>query len=73
MEAFRTEKDSIGSRLVPTGAYFGVQSLRASENFNITGRGLHRQFIFAIVELKKAAAITNKAAGVYDEIGRAHV
>ena len=68
MEAFRTEKDSIGTRLVPTGAYYGVQSLRASENFNITGRRLHRQFVFAIVELKKAAAITNKAAGVYDGV-----
>ena len=68
MEAFRTEKDSIGTRLVPTEAYYGVQSLRASENFNITGRRLHRQFVFAIVELKKAAAITNKAAGVYDGV-----
>lgn len=68
MEAFRTEKDSIGTRLVPTGAYYGVQSLRASENFNITGRRLHRQFVFAIVEIKKAAAITNKAAGVYDGV-----
>ena len=66
MEAYRTEKDSIGSRLVPTGAYYGVQSLRASENFNITGRRLHKAFIFAVVEIKKAAAITNKAAGVYD-------
>ena len=66
MEAYRTEQDSIGARLIPTGAYFGVQSLRALENFNITGRRLNQEFVFAIVEIKKAAAITNKKAGVLD-------
>ncbi len=67
MKAYREEYDSIGARLVPIEAYYGIQSLRASENFNITGRKLHDQFIVAIVELKKAAAITNRDAGVYDE------
>ena len=67
MKAYREEHDSIGARLIPAEAYYGVQSLRASENFNITGRKLHSQFVFAIVELKKAAAITNRDAGVYDE------
>lgn len=67
MKAYREEYDSIGTRLVPTEAYYGVQSLRASENFHITGRKLHDQFVIAIVELKKAAAITNRDAGAYDE------
>ena len=34
---FRSEHDSIGDRTVPKDAYYGVQSLRASENFHITG------------------------------------
>ena len=35
--AFRTESDSIGSREVPVDAYYGVQSMRAAENFPISG------------------------------------
>ena len=66
MKSYREETDSIGSRMVPSEAYYGVQSLRGSENFRITGRGMHPELIFAIVELKKAAAIANRDAGVYD-------
>lgn len=66
MKAFREERDSIGIKLVPDEAYYGIQSLRGAENFKITGRGMHPQLIRAIVELKKAAAITNCDAGVYD-------
>ena len=67
MTTYREEFDSIGAKLVPQEAYYGVQSLRALENFHITGRKLHNQFVIAIVELKKAAALTNKEVGVYDE------
>lgn len=66
MKDYREEQDSIGVREIPAEAYYGVQSLRGSENFHITGRGMHPQFIRAIVELKKAAAMTNRDAGVYD-------
>ena len=34
---FRVEKDSIGTKDVPENVYYGVQSLRAAENFHITG------------------------------------
>lgn len=64
MISYREEYDSIGSRMIPSKAYYGVQSLRGAENFNITGRRLHPQFIRATVEIKKAAAIANKEAGV---------
>lgn len=67
MKAYREEQDSIGVRMIPNEAYYGVQSLRGAENFNITGRRMHPEFIRAIVELKKAAAITNRDVGVYDE------
>lgn len=63
MQKFREESDSIGSRKIPIDAYYGVQSLRGAENFNITGHRLHPEFIRAMAELKKAAAMTNKKVG----------
>ena len=60
----RIEKDSIGKRELPKNAYYGVQSLRAHENFPISGQKVHKQFIRAIAEIKKAAALTNMQAGV---------
>ena len=67
MLKFRLESDSIGEKQVPIDAYYGVQSMRARENFKISGTKIHNEFIRAIVEIKKAAAITNKDAGVIDE------
>ena len=64
MKAYREEHDSIGSKMIPTDAYYGVQSLRGAENFHITGRKLHPEFIRAIAEIKKASAMTNKEVGV---------
>lgn len=64
---FREEQDSIGKKLVPSDAYYGVQSLRAAENFRITGKRVHPEFIKSIVEVKLAAAITNRDAGVIDK------
>ena len=60
MEKFRIERDSIGEKQVPIDAYYGVQSLRAKENFKISGTKVHPEFINAIVLVKKAAAIANK-------------
>ncbi|MBO7341797.1 MAG: aspartate ammonia-lyase, partial [Clostridia bacterium] len=65
MKLYREEQDSIGVRQIPVDAYYGVQSLRGAENFNITGRKMHPEFIRAMVELKKASAITNGAVGVF--------
>ncbi len=67
MEKFRIEHDSIGEKEVPIDAYYGVQSLRAQENFKISGKKVHPEFIKAIVEVKKAAAIANGVANVIDK------
>jgi aspartate ammonia-lyase len=68
----RMEADGIGNMEVPAKAYYGIQSLRAMKNFNITGRPLHPIFIKNLVKIKKAAAITNMEAGLLDiKIGRA--
>lgn len=69
---FRIESDSIGAKKVPMDAYYGVQTLRASENFHITGLKIHKDFIISIVQIKKAAALSNEIAGLLDEkIGNA--
>ena len=60
---FRVEHDSIGDKEVPSDAYYGVQSLRAAENFPITGLTMHPEMVSSIVYIKKAAAITNNETG----------
>ena len=60
----RTESDSIGTMKVPAEAYYGVQAMRARDNFPITGRQLHPLFIQNIAIIKKAAEITNRDAGL---------
>lgn len=62
----RVEADSIGSMELPEEAYYGVQSLRAFNNFNITGRKMHKLMIISLAEIKKAAAITNRNSGLLD-------
>ena len=63
----RMEHDSIGALNVPEEAYYGVQSIRAATNFQITHRPLHPVLIDSIVMVKKAAAITNEKSGKLDQ------
>lgn len=63
----RMEKDSIGSKEIPEDVYYGVQSLRAAENFRITGLTMHREIINSLAQIKKAAAITNCEVGLLDK------
>ncbi|HIS31692.1 MAG TPA: aspartate ammonia-lyase [Candidatus Limivivens intestinipullorum] len=64
---YRTERDSIGTKAVPEDVYYGVQSLRAAENFHITGLFMHPEIINSLAYIKKAAAITNCEAGLLDK------
>ena len=61
------EHDSIGALNVPAEAYYGVQSMRAATNFQITHRPLHPVLIDSIEMVKKAAAITNEKSGKLDQ------
>lgn len=63
----RTERDSIGEHEVPEEAYYGINSIRGAENFQITGQKLHPEFIRSLAEIKKAAAVTNRASGEITE------
>lgn len=63
----RLEHDSIGEKEVPADAYYGVQTLRAHENFYITGLKMHPELINSVAQIKKAAAITNFEVGELDK------
>lgn len=55
----RLESDFLGSKEVPAHAYYGIQTLRAAENFPITGYTIHPELIRATAMVKKAAALAN--------------
>ena len=59
----RKESDSIGVLEVPENAYYGVQTLRGFENFQITGTKMNLGFIKNITKIKKAAAKVNGRYG----------
>jgi aspartate ammonia-lyase len=64
----RTEHDLIGYREVPTDAYYGVHTLRAVENFPITGTpiSIYPDLIHALATIKIAAAYANNELGLLD-------
>jgi len=65
----RIEHDLLGDREIPADAYWGVHTLRAIENFPITGNsvGLWPEFVRALALVKQAAAQTNSELGELDE------
>jgi len=68
----RREIDPLGERQIPKNAYFGIQTLRATENFPISGLKAPTQIIKAYVLIKKAAATANIEVGWLDaKIGKA--
>ncbi|HEU4628681.1 MAG TPA: aspartate ammonia-lyase [Gemmatimonadaceae bacterium] len=64
--ATRTEKDPLGTKEVPADALYGVQTVRAMENFPISGLRPLKPFVTAQVWIKKAAALTHKETGRLD-------
>jgi aspartate ammonia-lyase len=68
-EPVRIEHDLIGDRAVPAKAYYGVHTLRALENFSITGTSIsiYPDLVVALACVKNAAAIANSELGLLDE------
>ncbi len=62
---YRIESDLIGEKKIPANRYYGVQTLRAKENFDITGVSLceYPLLIVALAQVKKAAALANYELG----------
>ncbi|MFA5269800.1 MAG: hypothetical protein WC379_17685, partial [Methanoregula sp.] len=70
----RHESDPLGVRDVPSNVYYGIQTLRAVENFPVSGRREPPELIAAYAVIKKAAALTNMEIGSLDlQRGRAIV
>ncbi len=61
--ATRSEKDPLGTLAVPADALYGIQTLRAVENFPISGIKALPPFVEATVRIKRAAALTHKETG----------
>ena len=64
----RLEHDFLGEKLIPQDVYYGIQTLRALDNFHITGIPIKAEplFVQALAFVKKAAALANKELGVLD-------
>lgn len=60
---YRIEKDSMGDRQLPDSVYYGIQTLRAIENFPISGLRPLATYVDAFLLIKKAAAIANGELG----------
>ncbi|MGC8937262.1 MAG: aspartate ammonia-lyase, partial [Candidatus Methanomethylicaceae archaeon] len=63
-EGFRVEKDALGEVLVPIDAYYGAETVRALENFRISGLRFPRAFIRALGLIKACASLANMDLGL---------
>jgi len=66
---YRKEHDLLGEREVPAGVYYGIHTLRALENFPITGTTIqsYPELILALAYVKEACALANQELGLLDE------
>jgi aspartate ammonia-lyase len=66
----RKEKDFMGSREIPADAYWGIQTLRAVENFPITGTAIsaYPGLVKALAQVKHAAVLANFDLGLIDAV-----
>ena len=64
MKDYRIETDLVGDAAVPAGAYYGIHSMRARENFPITGTCIPPVMINSLAMIKKACALANLEAEV---------
>lgn len=65
--SFRIEKDTIGEVQVPADKYWGAQTQRSLQNFEIGDNKMPKEVVYAFSILKKAAALTNHELGVLAE------
>jgi len=67
-ESVRVEHDLLGERTVPDSAYFGIHTVRALENFPVSGNPIasHPHLIWSLAAVKEAAALANRKLGVLD-------
>jgi aspartate ammonia-lyase len=66
MKKTRLERDSLGEKEIPIEVYYGIQTIRAIENFPVSGRSERPELVRAYLFVKKAAALTNMELGSVD-------
>ena len=68
-QSVRYEHDLLGDRAVPDAAYYGIHTLRALENFPITGTpiSIYPELVTALACVKQAAACANNELGLLDD------
>lgn len=66
MGEFRVERDLLGEIEVPAGAYYGIHTQRALQNFPVSSFPAPRELIAALAEVKQACALANMQAGLLD-------
>ncbi len=70
----RIERDMLGERSIENECLYGIHTLRASENFNVSKKGVNKELILALIEIKKAAAMANIQLKLIDKsVGEAIV
>lgn len=69
MKNYRVEKDLLGEKSVPAEAYYGIHTVRALENFPISGRTIGESAIFvrSLALVKKASALANAEVGTLSQ------
>ncbi|MBC8014141.1 MAG: aspartate ammonia-lyase [Sporomusaceae bacterium] len=63
---YRTEADFLGEKSIPAEAYYGIHTLRAAENFDVSRQKVHPELIRALAVVKQAAAESNISIGLLD-------
>ncbi|MGY5860922.1 MAG: class II fumarate hydratase [Candidatus Thorarchaeota archaeon] len=72
MKKMRTEKDVLGELDVPADAYWGINTQRAIENFQISGLRFSQRFILSLAKVKKACVLSNiESADLDEDLGNA--
>ena len=67
MESYRVDKDSLGEVKVPANAYYGPFTVRASNQYKVTGQRSHLNMIRAFVMIKRSAALANRDLKILPE------
>ena len=65
--SFRIDNDSLGKVKVPSSAYYGPFTVRAKEQYKVTGQKAHTNLVRAYVMIKRSAALANSELKALDE------
>lgn len=66
-DLWRMEQDKLGKKAIPKDALYGINTARAAENFALDDRGVNPALLTAMIQIKKAAALSHQELGVMDE------